>query len=280
MISSNHKIFLVTGASSGLGRALSEAALADGHTVIGTVRNAEDAQRFETLEANRAHALMLDVTDFEAIAPVVSRVEAAVGPIDVLVNNAGYGHEGILEESPLSALQRQFDVNVFGAVAMMKAVLPSMRQRRTGRIVNITSMAGLVGLAGVSYYAGSKFALEGISESLDKEVRGFGIRVTAVAPGSFRTDWAARSMVRSERAIADYDAVFNPIRKRRQEYSGHQAGDPGRAAQALLKLVAAESPPQHLLLGNDALALLNATLADRAAERVQWEGTTRSTDHE
>ncbi len=141
-------------------------------------------------------------------------------------------------------------------------------------------MAGLVGLAGVSYYAGSKFALEGISESLDKEVRGFGIHVTAVAPGSFRTDWAARSMVRSERAIADYDAVFNPIRQRRHDYSGRQAGDPDRAAQALLKLVASETPPRHLLLGNDALALLNMSLADRAAERAAWEGTTRSTDHE
>ncbi len=276
----NPKIFLITGASSGFGRALSEAALADGHTVIGTVRNSEDAKRFEALKAGRAHAVMLDVTDFEAIAPAIRGVEAAVGPIDVLVNSAGYGHEGILEESPLSALQRQFDVNVFGAVAVMKSVLPSMRERRTGRIINITSMAGLVGLAGVSYYAGSKFALEGISESLDKEVRGFGIRVTAVAPGSFRTDWAARSMVRSERAIADYDAVFNPIRQRRQEYSGHQAGDPDRAAQALLKLVASEAPPQHLLLGNDALALLNMTLADRAAERAEWEGTTRSTDHQ
>ncbi len=275
----DHKIFLITGASSGLGRALSEAALADGHTVVGTVRNSEDAKRFEMLKAGRSHAMRLDVTDFEAVAPAIGRMEAAVGPIDVLVNNAGYGHEGILEESPLSALQRQFDVNVFGAVAVIKAVLPSMRQRRTGRIINITSMAGLVGLAGVSYYAGSKFALEGISESLDKEMSGFGIRVTAVAPGSFRTDWAARSMVRSERAIADYDAVFNPIRQRRQEYSGHQAGDPNRAAQALLKLAASEVPPRHLLLGNDALALVNATLAERAAERAEWEGTTRSTDH-
>ena len=276
----NHKIFLITGASSGFGRALSEAAIADGHTVIGTVPNPEDVKRFEALEGGRAHALVLDVTDFEAIAPAIGRMEGAVGPIDVLVNNAGYGHEGILEESPLSALQRQFDVNVFGAVAVMKAVLPSMRERRTGRIINITSMAGLVGLAGVSYYAGSKFALEGISESLDKEVRGFGIRVTAVAPGSFRTDWAARSMVRSERAIADYDEVFNPIRRRRQDYSGLQVGDPDRAAQALLKLVAAEAPPQHLLLGNDALALLNVSLAERAAERAKWEGTTRSTDHQ
>jgi NAD(P)-dependent dehydrogenase (short-subunit alcohol dehydrogenase family) len=275
----DRKTFLITGASSGLGRALAQQALADGHTVIGTVRSAEDARRLEALEPGRAHAVVLDVTDFEAIAPAIRRVEAETGPIDVLVNNAGYGHEGVLEESPLSALQRQFEVNVFGAVAVIKAVLPSMRQRRTGRILNITSMAGLVGLPGVSYYAGSKFALEGISESLDKEVRGFGIRVTAVAPGSFRTDWAARSMVRSERAIADYDALFEPIRQRRQEYSGRQAGDPVRAAHALLKLVAAKDPPRHLALGNDALALIQGALADRAAERAAWEGTSRSTDH-
>jgi NAD(P)-dependent dehydrogenase (short-subunit alcohol dehydrogenase family) len=274
------KIFLITGASSGLGRSLSEAALADGHTVIGTVRNSEDARRFEATKPGYAHALTLDVTDFDAIAPAISRVEAVVGPIDVLVNSAGYGHQGLLEESPLEALQRQFEVNVFGAVAVMKAVLPSMRRRRAGRIINITSMAGLVGLAGASYYAGSKFALEGISESLDKEVRGLGIRVTAVAPGSFSTDWTARSMVREERAIADYDAIFCPIRRRRQEYRGRQAGDPNRAARALLKLVASEAPPRHLLLGNDALGVLNMSLAERAAERAAWEGTTRSTDHQ
>ena len=271
---------LITGASAGLGRALAEAALAAGHWVAGTVRKDADALAFEALSPARAKAVLLDVTHFDKAAPAVSALERGFGPIDVLVNNAGYGHEGTVEESPLEELQRQFDVNVFGAVAMMKAVLPWMRERRRGRIINITSMAGRVGLAGVSYYAGSKFALEGISESLDKEVSGLGIRVTAVAPGSFRTDWAGRSMVRTARSIADYDAVFDPIRRRRQEASGHQAGDPARAARALLELIESASPPRHLVLGNDALRLLHKAATERANERATWDRVSRSTDHD
>jgi NAD(P)-dependent dehydrogenase (short-subunit alcohol dehydrogenase family) len=271
---------LITGVSSGLGHAFAEAALAAGHAVAGTVRKSADAVAFEALNPTRARAIVLDVTHFDKVAPTVDAVEREFGPIDVLVNNAGYGHEGTVEESPLEDLQRQFEVNVFGAVAMMKAVLPWMRGRRHGRIVNITSMAGLVGLPGVSYYSGSKFALEGISESLDKEVSGLGIRVTAVAPGSFRTDWAGRSMVRTARSIADYDAVFDPIRQRRQEASGHQAGDPARAAQALLELIESASPPRHLVLGDDALVLLHNASMERADERAIWERVSRSTAHD
>lgn len=271
---------LITGVSSGLGRAFAEAALAAGHGVAGTVRNGADAAKFEALHAAHARALVLDVADFDRAAPAVTALERNFGPIDVLVNNAGYGHEGTVEESPLDELQRQFEVNVFGAVSMMKAVLPGMRARRHGRIINITSMAGRVGLPGVSYYAGSKFALEGISESLDKEVSGFGIRVTAVAPGSFRTDWAGRSMVRTARSIADYDAVFDPIRRRRQQASGRQAGDPARAAQALLALIESASPPRHLVLGSDALQLLHNASMERAEERAAWDRISRSTSHD
>jgi NAD(P)-dependent dehydrogenase (short-subunit alcohol dehydrogenase family) len=227
------KTFLITGVSSGFGRALAEAALSDGHTVAGTVRNDADRQTFEAL-GQRAHALRLDVTDTEAIAPAVADVEGRIGAIDVLVNNAGYGHEGILEESSIDDLRRQFEVNVFGAVAMIQAVLPYMRKRRAGNILNITSMGGLMTLPGLSYYHGSKFALEGISESLGKEVKDLGIRVTAVEPGSFRTDWAGRSMVRAARSIADYDAIMEPIRKRRMEVSGPAArrSREGRAGDA------------------------------------------------
>src|SRR5262249_37425482 len=157
---------------------------------------------------------ILDVSSFEDIEPAVGKIEQESGAVDVLINNAGYGHEGILEESPLTDLIRQFEVNVFGAVAMIKAVLPYMRKRRRGHIINITSMAGYLGLPGIAYYSGSKFALEGISDSLAKEVAGLGVKVTAIAPGSFRTEWAGRSMVRSGRSIADYDAVFDPVRKR------------------------------------------------------------------
>ncbi|TFW18124.1 oxidoreductase [Duganella callida] len=273
-----NKTFFITGVSSGFGRALSEAALAAGHTVIGTVRNEEARAAFVSLHPERAHAFVLDVTDFDAIPGVVAQAETSVGPVDVLVNNAGYGHEGIMEESPLAELRRQFDVNVFGAVAVMKAFLPAFRARRRGHIVNITSMGGHITLPGITYYAGSKFALEGISGALGKEIGQFGVHVTAVAPGSFRTDWAGRSMVRSERSIADYDALFNPIRATRAARSGKQPGDPVKAAQAILTLVGMDNPPAHLLLGSDALQLVRGRLAEFGEEISALEALTRSTD--
>ena len=272
------KTFLITGVSSGFGLAFAQAALDAGHTVVGTVRNEAARDAFTALAAERAHAVVLDVTDFDAIAPAVAALAQTVGPIDVLVNNAGYGHEGTLEESPLDDLRRQFDVNVFGAVAMIKAVLPAMRERRSGHIVNITSMGGFITMPGIAYYCGSKFALEGITDTLAKEVAGFGIKVTAVAPGSFRTDWAGRSMVRAGRSIADYDALFDPIREAREAKSGKQAGDPRKAARALLEIVAANNPPVHLLLGNDALDLVKTKLAALNEEIEQWETLSRSTD--
>jgi short-subunit dehydrogenase len=271
-------VFLITGASGGLGHAFAEAALQAGHRVVGTVRREDDRIAFKSLQRTRAKAVVLDVTRFDTVEPVVRRIEEEWGPIDVLVNNAGYGHEGILEESPLPELIRQFELNVFGAVAMIKAVLPTMRQRRQGHIVNITSMAGYVGLPGIAYYSGSKFALEGISDALSRELRDLGVTVTAIAPGSFRTEWAGRSMVRSGRSIADYDAVLDPVRKRRQEYSGHQAGDPAKAAQALLRIIDARDPPTHPLLGNDARRLVEERLAALGREIGAWESITRSTD--
>jgi len=274
----SNKLLLITGVSSGFGRALSEQALADGHRVVGTVRNAQAAAAFEALCPARAHARLLDVTQFDAIDGVVADIEANLGAIDVLVNNAGYGHEGILEESPLSDMRRQFDVNVFGPVAMIKAVLPYLRTRRRGHIINITSMGGYLTMPGIAYYCGSKFALEGISDTLAKEVRAFGIAVTAVAPGSFRTDWAGRSMQRTERSIADYDTLFDPVRHARQEKSGRQPGDPVKAARAILALVGAAAPPAHLLLGSDALRLVRGRLAELGSEFTAWEQVAQSTD--
>ncbi|WP_175719269.1 oxidoreductase [Burkholderia anthina] len=271
-------LILITGVSSGFGRALAQQALAAGHTVVGTVRSEAARAAFEALSAQAAFARVLDVTDFERIDGVVADIEASVGPVDVLVNNAGYGHEGIMEESPLSEMRRQFDVNVFGAVAMMKAVVPFMRERRRGRILNITSMGGHITMPGIAYYCGSKFALEGISEALGKELEPFGIAVTAVAPGSFRTDWAGRSMTRTPRAIADYDAIFDPIRRAREEKSGRQPGDPGKAARAMLAVIDAERPPAHLLLGSDALGLVRGKLSALEDEIRAWEAVTVSTD--
>lgn len=279
MSQSSHKTFLITGVNSGFGKAFAKAALAEGHTVLGTVRSEDSREAFERSAPGRAHAVVLDVTDFGAIDVRIPRLLARHGHVDVLVNNAGYGHEGTLEESSLAEMRQQFDVNVFGAVAMIKAVLPSMRTRRCGHIINITSMGGFITMPGIAYYCGSKFALEGISEALGKEVAGFGIKVTAIAPGSFRTDWAGRSMVRSARTVGDYDALFDPIRQARQAKSGSQIGDPAKAARALLAIVDAPDPPAHLLLGTDALALVRARIAGLSGEIDAWEALTRSTDH-
>jgi NAD(P)-dependent dehydrogenase (short-subunit alcohol dehydrogenase family) len=271
------KTFLITGVSSGLGRAFAVAALEAGHRVIGTVRRERDAEAFAALAQGRAHPLILDVTNFASIPAAVCQAESMAGPIDVLVNNAGYGHEGVLEESSIDDLQRQFAANVYGPVAMMQAVLPGMRARRIGHIINVTSMGGFITMPGISFYCGSKFALEGISEALGKEVAGFGIRVTTLAPGQFRTDWAGRSMDRTPRSISDYDAVMDPIRAARQAKSGRQPGDPAKAAQALLDLVASPNPPVRLFLGDDALELVTQKLQSMQAELAAWEGLSRST---
>lgn len=275
---SSSKIIFITGVSSGFGRALAQEALTAGHRVVGTVRSVQARQAFEALDPARALGYLLDVTDIAAIGTVVSDVETRIGPIDILVNNAGYGHEGVMEESSLDDMRRQFDVNVFGPVAIMKAILPHMRARRRGHIMNITSMGGFITLPGIAYYCGSKFALEGISEALGKEVKPFGIAVTAVAPGSFRTDWAGRSMVRAARSIADYDALFDPIRQAREAKSGAQLGDPVKAARAMLAAIESDTPPAHLLLGSDALTLVREKWRAFAAEMDAWESVTRSTD--
>jgi NAD(P)-dependent dehydrogenase (short-subunit alcohol dehydrogenase family) len=271
------KLFLITGVSSGFGRALGEAAIADGNIVVGTVRKEADKAEFERLGKN-AHGRILDVTETSRVAPTIAEIEKNIGAIDVLVNNAGYGHEGILEESSIDDLRRQFEVNVFGPVAMIQAVLPYMRERRAGRILNITSMGGFITMPGISFYHGSKFALEGISETPGKEVKDFGIHVTAVEPGGFRTDWAGRSMVRAPRSIADYDAIFEPLRKRRMAYSGNQVGDPQKAARAMLKLVASDSPPAHLLLGSDAVRLVDEKMKALQAEFAASMSLSLSTD--
>ncbi|MFE7610210.1 oxidoreductase [Streptomyces celluloflavus] len=272
------KRFLITGVSSGLGRAFAAAALDAGHTVVGTVRKLADAEAFAALHPEHAHARVLDVTDDEAVFAVVGEVEKVVGPIDVLIANAGYGLEGTFEETSLADLRAQFDVNVFGAAATVQAVLPFMRRRRRGHILAVTSMGGLTGFPGVSAYCGSKYALEGILEAVGKEVAAFGIHVTAVEPGSFRTDWAGRSMIRAPRSVPDYDGLFEPLRAARQQASGRQLGDPARAAAAVLHILGTPNPPAHLVLGSDALRVIRAGRDAVDSDLNTWEDLARSTD--
>jgi NAD(P)-dependent dehydrogenase (short-subunit alcohol dehydrogenase family) len=275
------KVVLVTGVSSGLGKAFATALLHAGFKVVGTVRKQEAVREFEELRPGSAFARVLDVTDApEQLAAAVEEIEQNVGPVYALINNAGYGHEGTLEESSMDELRQQFEVNVFGAVAMMKAVLPHMRARREGRILNVTSMAGLMTMPGLSFYHGSKFALEGISSSLAKEIRPLGIYVTAVEPGMFRTDWAGRSMVRSKRKIPDYDTIFDPIREARKSRNGHQPGDPAKAGKAVATFLTSPEPPLHLLLGSDAFDYVQKELETLRGEFSNWESLTRSTNFE
>ncbi|MEV6984092.1 oxidoreductase [Sphaerisporangium sp. NPDC051017] len=189
------------------------------------------------------------------------------------------GLEGTFEETPLADLRAQFDVNVFGAAATVQAVLPFMRERRRGHILAVTSMGGLATFPGVSAYCGSKYALEGILEALGKEVAGFNIHVTAIEPGSFRTDWAGRSMIRTPRSIPDYDEVFEPIRAARQTASGNQLGNPAKAAAALLRILDEANPPAHLVLGSDALRLVRAGRETVQSDLDTWEDLTLSTDY-
>lgn len=273
----SQKTFFITGANSGFGLAVATAASEQGHTVIGTVRSeASPAGLAERLPAVRS--VLCDVTEFDRIPDVVEQAEKDHGPVDVLINNAGYGHEGLLEESPLDEMRRQFDVNVFGAVAVAKAFLPRFRERRRGFIVNVTSMGGMITMPGIAYYCGSKFALQGISEVMRTEMAPFGVHVTALCPGSFRTDWAGRSMVRTERSIDDYDALFDPIREARQAKSGKQLGDPNKLAAAVLSLIESANPPPQLLLGSDALKLVSDRIERLQQEIEAWKSVTVSTD--
>jgi NAD(P)-dependent dehydrogenase (short-subunit alcohol dehydrogenase family) len=273
------KTFLITGVSSGLGRAFAQQALAAGHLVAGTVRDLGQIPEFEALAPGRATGLLLDVTDDTAISRVVEDVETRVGPVDVLISNAGYGVEGTVEESSMDDLRRQFDVNVYGTVAAIKAVLPYMRRRRSGHIVTVSSMAGLTALPGVAFYGASKFAVEGIAASLAQEVAHLGIHVTSLALGAFRTDWAGRSMTRVPRTIPDYDSVFDPIRTARQAKDNNQPGDPVRAAKALLTVLATDKPPVHLVLGTDALNLIEQGRQRLSDDIAAWAGLTTSTSY-
>ena len=267
------KTWLITGVSGGLGREIALAALARGDVVFGTVRKAADADAFELLGGR---ALVLDVTDEAAVKEGVFQAEAVAGQIDVLVNNAGYGLVGAVEEASLDEVRAQFETNVIGPLAMLKAVLPAMRARRAGRIINVTSVSGLAVWAGTGVYCASKWALEGLTQTLAAEVAELGIKVTNVAPGGLRTSFSTGSKAIVAAKIADYDGLAREAERIMADHAGHEPGDPAKAAQAILTIADEAAPPLHLLLGEDALKYASYAAAGLQADIDAWKDLTLS----
>jgi NAD(P)-dependent dehydrogenase (short-subunit alcohol dehydrogenase family) len=266
--------WLVTGCSTGFGREIARAALQDGHQVVVTARRAEAVSDLVDGFADLAVAAALDVTDAGQIAAAVRTADDAFGGIDVLVNNAGHGYLSAVEEGEDAEVRKLFDVNYFGSVDMMKAVLPAMRARGSGHIVNISSMTGLVANPPNAYYSSTKFALEAVTEALATEVGPLGIKVTLIEPGAFRTDWAARSMKESGAPITEYADVA--ARKDLiKQFADHLPGDPRKVAEAVLMVTKLDEPPLRLLLGRDVLKAMRDKIATLSASIDQWEAVTK-----
>jgi len=270
--------WFITGCSTGLGRALAAEALSRGHRVVATARRPETLSDLTSAHPDTALALALDVTRPDDIAAALKAAEARFGAIDVLVNNAGYGYFAAIEEGEDAAVRAMFEANVFGLFALARAALPAMRARRSGRIVNITSVGGMIGSAGVGYYNATKFAVEGFSEALAQEVAPIGIRVTAVAPGPFRTDWAGRSSVRSATRIADYEETAGARIAMVTGRAGNQPGDPKLAAAAIADAVLSDDPPLHFVLGANGTERVRAKLTAVLDEVDRWASVGIATD--
>jgi NAD(P)-dependent dehydrogenase (short-subunit alcohol dehydrogenase family) len=269
--------WLITGCSTGLGRALAEAVLERGDNAVVTARDAGRVRDLRDAHPGTALALDLDVTDQRQVAQVTAAALDRFGAIDVLVNNAGYGYRAAVEEGDDGDVERLFATNVFGAVAMIKAVLPGMRERRSGAIVNISSIGARAMPPGSGYYAATKAALEGLTGALRKEVEPLGITAMSVEPGAFRTDFAGRSLQQSAAAIDDYAETAGKRRKEHDRSHGTQAGDPARAAAAIIAAVDSGQAPELLLLGNDAVEMFRRALDQQRADVDAWEATSRST---
>jgi NAD(P)-dependent dehydrogenase (short-subunit alcohol dehydrogenase family) len=271
--------WLITGCSTGFGREIAGAALEAGHSVVVTARRADSVHDFVDEFGERAVAVALDVTDADQVAAVVASADAAFGGIDVLVNNAGHGYLSAVEEGEDAEVRQLFEVNYFGAVNMIKAVLPAMRARGSGHIINMSSMTGLVANPPNAYYSSTKFALEAITEALATEVRPLGIKVTAIEPGAFRTDWATRSMKESGTPIADYVDVA--ARKDLiKQFAGHLPGDPKKVAEAVLMVTTLDEPPLRLLLGRDVLKAMRDKIAALSSSIEEWKAVTKNVNFE
>jgi NAD(P)-dependent dehydrogenase (short-subunit alcohol dehydrogenase family) len=271
---SNDARWLITGCSTGIGREIARAALGAGRQVAVTARRTEAVQDLVDEFGDNAWPLALDVTDKAQIAAAVEAATARFGGIDVLVNNAGYGYLAAVEEGEDAEVRKLFDTNYFGVVDTIKAVLPGMRAQGGGHIVNISSMTGLVANPPNAYYSSTKFALEALTEALSKEVAGFGIRVTAIEPGGFRTDWAKRSMHETTAPIEAYAEDVGVRKDLIKQFADHLPGDPAKIGAAVLRITGMEDPPLRLLLGADVLKAMRDKLAQLSASIDEWEPVT------
>lgn len=270
--------WLITGCSTGLGRTFAEAVLDRGHNVIATARDVAKVQDLADQYPETALALPLDVTDDTQVTAAVAAAEDRFGAVDVLVNNAGYGYRAAVEEGEDDAVHQLFDTHVFGTVRTIKAVLPGMRSRRTGTIVNLSSIGARICPEGSGYYAAVKAAIEALTLSLRKEVAPLGITAMVVEPGAFRTDFAGRSLTQSAVPIADYTDTAGKRRKDHDTGHGNQPGDPAKAAAALIDAVESNTPPYMLLLGNDSSDAFRTALHTLLTEADTWQPLSRSTD--
>jgi NAD(P)-dependent dehydrogenase (short-subunit alcohol dehydrogenase family) len=277
MMTDDTKVWLITGSSTGFGRSLAEAVLAKGYRLVATARKPEQLDDLVATYPDTAKAVRLDVTNPQEAQQAVSAAIDAFGRIDVLVNNAGYGTMGAVEELSDDIVRKQFETNVFGALEMMKAVLPHLRQQRSGYILNLSSVGGFVAFPGAGIYCATKFALEALSESLAQEVASLGIKVIIVEPGAFRTDFNGRSLVLSETQIEDYASVIGGFRQWLQDMDGKQPGDPNKAAQAMIQAVESDEPPLRLALGADAVDAIDHKLTTVKAELEAWRSVAVNT---
>jgi NAD(P)-dependent dehydrogenase (short-subunit alcohol dehydrogenase family) len=273
------KVWLITGCSTGFGRALAEAVLQKGDSLLATARKPEQLYALIDHYPETAKAVRLDVTASQDIQAAVDIAIATFGRIDVLVNNAGHGMIAALEEVSDVEMHQFFETNFFGALRLMRSVLPVMRQQGSGHIVNLSSTAGLVGFGGSSLYCGAKFALEGTSEALAKEIESFGVKVTLIEPGAFRTDFNGRSLATAKQSIAAYATVSGASLQWFKQMDGQQPGNPRSAAQAVIQAVESPDPPMRLALGTDAISLIQEKLESVKTDLDAWQQVTVSTDY-
>lgn len=274
-----NKVWFITGCSTGFGRQLATEALKLGYKVAVTARNTNDIKDIIAAYPDNALGLSLDVTKTGEIKTAVQAANAKFGAIDFLVNNAGIGYFGSLEESEEEEIRRMFEINFFGLANVTKEVLPIMRKQRSGHIFNISSIGGFVAFPAVGFYNATKFAVTGYSEALAKEVSHLGIKVTIIAPSGFRTDWAGRSANNAKMNIEDYKETAHANQNNIRNASGNQAGDPLRAAKAIIKAAESEKPPLRLLLGAAALRGARNKITELQADFDGWEETTIGADH-